>query len=186
MGLNDEVLGRLSDRVMQVMRHMRRASPTTPAGRADQPPIFISFRRDDTYPDAIHLYDALRMQGPKEAFFDYEYDPVDWVGALIEKGRGSALVLVLIGPKWLDILIERHAFDEGFSDPVHIELLAALRNQVPLLAVLVQGASLPTASSLPPELSALADIPSVRLRRDSSWQQDFDALVEAIEHYRRT
>jgi hypothetical protein len=186
MGLNDEALRRLSERVIRVMRHMRRASrTTTPEDGNDRPELFLSFRRDDTYGEAMRLYDALRIQRPGEVVFDYLYDPVDWVGALIEKGRGSALVLVLMGTKWLDTLMERHTSGGSFADPVHIELLAALRHRVPLLAVLVDGASLPPASSLPPELSALADIPSVRLR-SSSWRQDFDSLVEAIERYRRT
>jgi hypothetical protein len=131
------------------------------------------------------LYDALRIERPKQGVFDYIYDPADWIGELIEKSRGSAIVLVLMGTKWLDALMERHTAGESFFDPVHIELLTALRHQVPLLAVLVEGASLPTASSLPPELAALADIPSVRLR-NSTWREDFDSLVEAVERYRRT
>jgi hypothetical protein len=189
MGLNDEALGRLSDRIVRVMRRLRReSSTTTPEDGNDRPPIFLSFRREDTSFFATRLYEALRIQTPHEPLppgFDYLVDPVDWVGELIEKGRGSTIVLVLIGPKWLDILTERNTSDGGFSDPVHIELLAALRHRVPLLAVLVDGASLPTASSLPLALSQLADIPSVPFRH-SSWQEDFDSLVEAIERYRRT
>jgi hypothetical protein len=97
--------------------------------------------------------------------------------------RRSTLVLVLIGARWLEILVERRAAGQAFSDSVHIELLAAIRYEVPLLGVLVQHASMPKSSSLPTELSPLATIPSVCLRA-TSWRKDVHALREAIERHR--
>ena len=155
----------------------------TPEEKRDRRPIFLSFRQHDSRVQAVRLYKDLRLRPGDEVIFDFLFDPVDWVGQLIETVRRSALILVLIGPKWLEILTERSAHGETFSDAVHIELLAAFQHRVPLLAVLVEGASPPTPSSLPPEVSQLADMPSVRLRA-SSWQQDLDGIVEAIERYR--
>ena len=149
---------------------------------ADTSPIFLSFRRDDAG-HATALYDELEGRFRAAVLFDFLFDPADWVGELIETVRRSALVVALIGTKWLDTLTERRTSGETFSDAVHIELLAALRHEVPVLAVLVDDASLPTPSELPPELSPLADTSSVRLR-DASWRQDLDAVVEAIERYR--
>jgi hypothetical protein len=165
------------------MRGVRPQIPTIPSDdRTDQPPIFLSFRDSDTRGPAVHLYQDLKRRLRGDVIFDFLFDPVDWVGELIETVRRSALVLVLIGPKWLDILDERRAHGETFGDAVHIELLAAFEQKVPVVAVLVEGASLPTPTSLPPELLPLVDVLSVPLR-SSCWQQDLDAIVDAIERY---
>jgi hypothetical protein len=131
----------------------------------------------------MSLNEALQHRLPGQVIFDYALNPVDWVGELIETVRRSELVLVLMGPRWLDALSERIAAGTAFSDAVHIELLAALRYDVPLIAVLVEDSSLPTPSSLPAELSPLADVTSVRLRH-SDWETDLDTLVEEIERNR--
>lgn len=114
---------------------------------SDTSPIFLSLRRDDTA-HALRLYHALEGRLVESEFFDFLVDPVDWVGELIETVRHSALVVALIGAQWLDMLTERSSSGETFSDAVHIELLAALRYDVPLLAVLVNDAALPTPSEL--------------------------------------
>jgi TIR domain len=148
--------------------------------QGDSRPVFLSFRREDTEARAKRLCAALteRLRDRDQVLFDFLDDPVDWVGELIETVRRSRIVLVLIGAVWTESMAERRSF----SDPVHIELEAALRHEIPLLAVLMEAASLPKPASLPPGLSVIAQIPSVRLRA-SYWQRDLDALVEAIERH---
>jgi hypothetical protein len=163
---------------------VRRRGPTiTQDDRTDERPIFLSFRDDDARRHAVRLYKALSGRLSCELIFDFLFDPVAWVGELIDTVRRSAVVLVLIGPKWLDILSERRARGESFSDAVHVELLAAFQHKVPLLVVLVEDTSAPTPASLPPELLPLIAAPSVRVR-SSCWQPDLDAIVEAIERSR--
>jgi hypothetical protein len=166
-----------------MMRGVRRSPTFTEDDRTDQPPIFLSFRRHDAHDYALRLYEALSDRLSGELIFDFYFDPVAWVGELIDTVRRSALVLVLIGPKWLDVLTERRAHGESFSDAVHVELLAAFKHKVPLLVVLVEGTSAPAPTSLPPDLWQLVDAPTVRVR-GSCWQPDLDAIVEAIERYR--
>lgn len=174
----------LRDRLHKIARRFGRPRGiTAPKAEGDSRPVFLSFRDEDTHVEAKRLCRALEERLRGQVFFDFLFDPVDWVGDLIETVRGSRVVLVLIGTKWIDLLAERRASGRTFSDPVHIELLAALRHDVPLLAVLIGDVSLPTPSSLPPELSALAQVPSVRMR-DSYWQRDVETLVEAIERHR--
>jgi hypothetical protein len=167
-----------------VVRRMVRANSTSAhQNERDQRPIFLSFRSGDSQVLAVSLYHALTDRLNQTVMFDFLFDPVDWVGELIETVRRSALVLVLIGPKWLDILSERRESGETFSDAVHIELRAATHHAIPLLAVLVDGATLPAPSSLPQDLIHLADMPSVAVRT-SSWQQDVAQLVQAIQQHR--
>jgi hypothetical protein len=176
-------LGKIARRVARPWafgsRRRQVESDRSPA-RPPQPVIFLSFRREDTLGGAHLLFNAVRDRFPDQVFFDYDVKRVDWVGELIETVRRSSLVLILIGPRWIEILAERRTSGQTFSDAVHIELLAALRYEIPLLAVLMDDALLPTSTSLPPELSPLAQIPSVPLRQ-SYWQRDLDGLVEAID-----
>jgi hypothetical protein len=152
-------------------------------GTETEAPIFLSFRRSDTQGYAVSLESELsRRYGRDSRFFDYDYSPVGSMRALSEVVRSSTLVLVVIGPDWSRILNERFAHGGGSSDAVSLELQAALRYDVPLLAVLVGGASSPEHGSLPAPLGPLADIPRARLR-DAHWESDLDALVHQIERW---
>lgn len=85
-------------------------------------------------------------------------------------------VLVVIGPKWLPILLERAK--QGGEDYVRHEIEAALKSKINVIPVLVAGATAAELSTVP---GSLADLPfhqAVELH-DSSFSDDCDRLARA-------
>ncbi len=145
--------------------------------------IFISYRRDDTSASAGRLYDRLSSHFPSNRIFidvDNIAPGVDFVEA-IEKSVGSCdLLISVIGKNWLT-----SSDDEGKrrldnpEDFVRLEIGAALRRNIRVIPVLVEGASMPRFTELPDDLKLLArrnafEISHNRFRADS------ERLVAAI------
>ncbi|MGM9489367.1 toll/interleukin-1 receptor domain-containing protein [Ideonella sp. YS5] len=123
------------------------------------PQIFLSYRRDDAAGHARAIGGELaRRFGADRVFID-----VDDIAAgqgfaeVIEQAVvGAAVLLVLIGPRWQG---EREGhpsrlFDAG--DFVRREVAVALRRGVRVIPLLLDGARMPTADELPPDMQALA------------------------------
>jgi hypothetical protein len=121
--------------------------------------IFISYRRDDAAGEAGRLADHLQRRfGADRVFLDIEtIDPgTDFVQVLQRSLAETAAVLVVIGRQWLDI--RGAAGMRRLDDPadfVRLEVAAALGRSVPVVPVLVQGASMPRAQDLPEALAPL-------------------------------
>jgi hypothetical protein len=90
----------------------------------------------------------------------------------------SPVVLVFIGPNWLNAKDERGG--RRLDDPDDIlaaEIVAALGRDIRVVPVLVHGASLPKESDLPDSLKPLARLKAVEIRL-AEYGPDLDALVE--------
>ena len=103
----------------------------------------------------------------------------DFVEAIDARLRQCRVCLAVIGRDWLNA---RDA--EGLrrldqpDDFVRLELTAALaRPEVLVIPVLVEGAAMPPADALPPEIRALARRQAVSLR-DDTWDADVARLVQ--------
>ncbi len=120
--------------------------------------IFISYRRTDTRADAGRLYDRLanRFSGdhvfmdiddiqPGQKFLTVLQDTLDICHVL----------LVLIGPKWLDARdaggLVRLQDDQDF---VRLEVQTALQRGIPVIPILVNRALMPTREDLPPGIDS--------------------------------
>lgn len=144
------------------------------------PKVFLSYRRSDTGGEAGRLADALqRKLGQMFVFRDVvSISPGDLFDVVLEKQLVAAkLVLVLIGPSWLDELKSRLAA-EGI-DYHHLEVATALRERKRVIPVLVRGAALPAPGELPEDLLALTKCQAMTLR-DEAWKTDVDRLIDAI------
>ena len=124
------------------------------------PRIFISYRRDDAAGDAGRLADHLnRHFGQNQVFLDIEtIDPgTDFVQALHASLQETAAVLVVIGPRWATARAAdgTRRLDDA-NDFVRLEVAAALSRKIPVVPVLVQGATMPRAEDLPTPLASLA------------------------------
>jgi hypothetical protein len=145
-------------------------SPAAVASSTGGPLIFLSYRREDTAGYAGRLYDALGAQfGRERIFMDVDNIPPgvdfgDHIDAAV--GRCDAL-LALIGPRWVTAA---HAGGERrIDDPadyLRLEIEAALRRNVLVIPVLVQGAHMPGPAELPERLRALT-------RRNARREWDF-------------
>ena len=147
------------------------------------PTIFISYRREDTIGHAGRLFDRLVEQFGKEHVFR-DIDTVaagdDFVEVIRKKINNSDVLLALIGPRWLTAADQegRWRFADE-NDLVRVEIAAALKSNIRVVPVLVQGATMPKAKDLPGELSQFAQRNAVEIR-DKGFDQDVAQLIEAL------
>ena len=102
--------------------------------------IFISYRRDDAAAYAGRLADCLgALLGVHRVFMDVEdIGPgQNFAEAIDQTLAGCAVVLAVIGPRWLDILRQRVA--AGHEDYVVHEIGAALARRANVVPVFVGG-----------------------------------------------
>jgi TIR domain len=145
--------------------------------------IFMSYRRDDTRHVAGRLADDLAPHfGAGNVFRDIEaIDPgVDFVLALQQALKSCVVMLVLIGPHWIDARDAqgRRRLDSE-HDWIRTEIAEALRRGIRVIPMLVEGAALPAEESLPVDLRALIRRQALELS-DSRWRGDVQRLVEML------
>ena len=141
--------------------------------------IFVSYRREDSAPYAGRIFDRLSaFFGADHVFMDVEdiRAGTDFPHA-IEKTVGACDVLIaVIGPRWFETLRAR---DAGGTDFLEQEIGAALRRNIPVIPVLVEGAAMPPASELPDTLAPLARRQALAVR-DTSFDVDASELIRAV------
>jgi hypothetical protein len=78
------------------------------------------------------------------------------------------IMVVVIGPRWLELLRSfRPADSETSPDYVRLEVASALERKLPVFPVLVDGATMPEAKDLPDDLKPLAFQQALSIRHDS-------------------
>jgi hypothetical protein len=144
--------------------------------------VFISYRRQDSQSAAGRLADHLKEHLRAPVFRDVEtIEPgVDFVEAIEKALASCAVMLVVIGPRWLsstDAGGRRRLDDE--NDYTRLEVGTALKRNVRVIPVLVEGAVMPDAHDLPEELKPLARRNAIELS-DKRWEYDVSQLVETL------
>jgi hypothetical protein len=88
------------------------------------------------------------------------------------------VVLVVIGRRWVDAVDEQgHRRLEQTGDFVRLEVEAALRREIPVVPVLVDGATIPQPAQLPKSLTDLAYRNGTQVRHDPDFHPDIDRLL---------
>jgi len=144
--------------------------------------IFISYRRDETAGYAGRIADKfIEHFGEERVFRDIDsMEPgLDFVEAIERALESCAVVLVVIGRNWTTTLKEHE--QTGQEDYMQLEVATALkRNDVRVIPVLVQGASMPRAEEFPNDLSALRRRNAIELH-DSSWNEEVQRLITTLD-----
>lgn len=138
--------------------------------------VFISYRRDDAGGHAGRLADRLIARfGADRVFMDVQdiQPGQNFEQAIQQTLDGCHDVLVVIGPRWLQILQTRQAQGEDF---VRHEVASALASGKTVIPVLVGGAKMPAGDALPAQLAALGRCQAVEVR-DDRFDEDARALV---------
>jgi formylglycine-generating enzyme required for sulfatase activity len=142
--------------------------------------IFISYRRQDARYQARSIHAAFaREAGADNVFMDVDSIPPgsnfrkilkDWVD-------GCEALLALIGPEWIDVRDPATGLRrlENASDFVRIEIGEALKRDIPVVPVLLDGAPMPRVDQLPEDLQELCDRQAVLVE-----YRTFDADVERL------
>ena len=163
---------------------------TTPTPKIGTNNIFVSYRRADSADVAGRIYDRLIARfGQSEVFKDVDSIPlgVDFKEYLDNIVSRCKVLLVVIGDKWLGATDSTGQI--RLNDPrdfVRIEIEAALMRDIPVIPLLVQGASMPPEEKLPPGLRKLIFRNGIPIRPDPDFHRDMDRLIAAIElHIKR-
>ena len=148
--------------------------------------IFISYRRDDSEGQAGRLFEGLKTRfGEDRVFIDVDdIEPGGDFRRIIDEHVNSCdVLLALIGRNWL------HAADkdgrrrlDSPEDLVRLEIAAALRRDITVIPVLVQGAAMPSKEELPPDLQALAWRNAAELRH-TRWEADLAELAATLQSH---
>ena len=145
--------------------------------------IFVSYRRDDTQGWAGRLARALQESFPKtQVFFDIAtLQPGEDFPVAIDLALSSCQVsLVLVGPRWLSAQTSegRRRIDNP-ADVVRLEIAAALARSILVVPVLLGGAAMPIAASLPEILQPLVRRQFHEIS-DKRWDYDCDMLLQTL------
>jgi TIR domain len=147
--------------------------------------IFINYRRDDAPGVAGRLYDHLIRSFPRRDLFmdvDAIKPGLDFVKQLDNQVSHCDVLLALIGPKWLSEENERSKRLHSDRDYVRIEIAAALKRDIPVIPVLIDGAAMPDEDDLPENLKSLARRHALELRH-TRFADDADVIAAALKDY---
>jgi len=150
------------------------------------PKIFISYRREDSNSITGRIYDRLSKRfGKHNVFKDVDSIPM---GLDFRKVLGHAVeqcdvLIAVIGGRWVDTVdLNGQRRLESESDFVRVEIGAALESGIPVIPVLVDGASMPRPDVLPREIQDLSFRNGTLVRHDPDFHRDMDRLIQAIKH----
>ena len=145
--------------------------------------IFLSYRRQDSESATGRLADDLEAHfGDERVFRDHEIAAGEnFVEAIRRSVESSTVVLAIVGRRWLDARDAegRRRLDDR-ADFVRLEIELALAARVPVVPVLVEGATMPAALDLPPSLAEFSRCQAVELS-DRRWRDDAEKLIETLE-----
>jgi hypothetical protein len=148
--------------------------------------IFISYRRTDSSTITGRIYDRLvGAFGEDRVFKDVDDIPLgqDFRKTLEDEVSKCDILCVIIGKQWANVVDE--AGNRRLKDPndfVSIEVAVGLnRPNVLVVPCLVNGATMPTAEELPPDLQALRFRNAAIIRDDPDFKHDMVRLIEQIK-----
>jgi formylglycine-generating enzyme required for sulfatase activity len=149
--------------------------------------IFISYRRVDSSDVTGRIYDRLVTAFDRNSVFkDVDSIPfgVDFREHLDQAVSQCQVCLVVVGRTWLEAQDEagRRRLDST-QDFVRIEIESALKRKIPVIPVLVGGASMPGPEQLPPSLEPLAYRNGAQVRSDPDFHRDMDRLIAGIQQH---
>lgn len=160
------------------------AKPQRPLDAVASNKIFVSYRRQDTADVTGRIYDRLVQHFDKgQVFKDVDSIPLgvdfrEHLGSVVGK---CDVLLAVVGNEWLSMdSVGRRRIDDSM-DFVRIEIEAALARKIPVIPVLVRGASVPSGTELPASLAPLSYRNGIAVRADPDFHRDMDRLIAGLE-----
>jgi hypothetical protein len=148
------------------------------------PRVFVSYRREDSAAYAGRIEERLRRAlGRNRLFMDVDNVPlgVNFAKLLQDELARCDALLVVIGRNWLSARGDdgRRRLDKP-DDIVRVEIATALRRNIRVIPVLLDGAAVPKADELPEELKELALSNALDLRH-ASFDNDISRLIRSLK-----
>ena len=151
---------------------------------SDTKAVFISYRRAAGAGYAGRIADTLVEHfGEDKVFRDIDsLEPgLDFAEAIERALESSEVLIAVIGTNWLtatDAAGQKRL--ENPDDYVRTEIATALKRNIRVIPLLIQGAAMPSARELPDDLAPLSRRNAFEIH-DSSWRDDIRRLVTALE-----
>src|SRR5262245_29223877 len=147
--------------------------------------IFINYRRGVNLKDAQLLQNVLQRHfGRSGVFLDVSgLDRGDhWLHTLERQVDDSVAMISLLGEGWADLKDEKgNRRLDNPNDFVRFEIARAFARDIPVLPVLIDGASMPELSQLPSNLVSLT-FPQAMLLRAESLDDDAEKIARRLKH----
>jgi hypothetical protein len=146
--------------------------------------IFVSYRRGESDVHAGRLADRfIEHFGEHRVFYDVDLtEPgVDFIDQIQSAVDSSEVLIAVIGKNWVpatDSAGQKRL--ENPDDYVRIEIATALKRNIRVIPVLVQGAAMPSANELPNDLTPLTHRRAFELH-DDSWRKEVQHLTTVLE-----
>jgi hypothetical protein len=148
------------------------------------PGVFICYRREDASPYAGRLYDHLSARfGAQRVFMDLDTirPGDDFVQVISARVAACDALIAVIGKNWLSCVNSRgqRRLDDP-NDYVRIEIASALQRNVRVIPALFDGAAMPNASNLPPDLAPLARRNAIEIS-NAMFRPSVERLIQTLE-----
>jgi TIR domain-containing protein len=142
--------------------------------------IFVSYRRADTAGHAGRLVDQLKSVFGEQVFFDVDSikPGANFHQVIEDTFKRCGAVIVLIGKRWLERDPGMPRFGEE-QDVITQEIRLATASSLPIVPVLVDGASMPGESQLPASFASLSSLNAIDLRH-TSFERDLQAVNDHL------
>ncbi|PJF26896.1 MAG: hypothetical protein CUN52_15235, partial [Phototrophicales bacterium] len=131
--------------------------------------LFVNYRRadDKVFVELLRTHFMFRY-GQDNVFMDFDTIPpfADFAEFIKDRVRASDVLVMIIGKNWLKLLKEKES--KGEPDYVRMELEEALKHNIPIAPILIQGAQLPDKNDVPVSLQPIwsLNIPAISEGRD--------------------
>ncbi|HEV2687606.1 MAG TPA: toll/interleukin-1 receptor domain-containing protein, partial [Bryobacteraceae bacterium] len=148
------------------------------------PGVFISYRREDASAYAGRLYDHVSARfGAERVFMDIDTirPGDDFVQVISDRVAACDSLIAVIGKNWLSCRDSngRRRLDNP-NDYVRIEIASALQRNVRVIPALFDGAAMPSASDLPPDLAPLARRNAIEIS-NTLFRPSVERLIQTLE-----
>ena len=178
------LMSNASSKISNSRQYFYASSEPGARGRTTAAKIFISYRRDDSAGYAGRVMDRLvREFGGDLLFMDVDTIPLgaNFVKVLREAVAKCDVLLAVIGRNWIDVTDDdgNRKLDNP-EDPVRIEVGVALKRDIPVVPILLDGAKIPKVTRLPGDLKELAARHGLDVRH-ASFRSDVDKLIKWVK-----
>ena len=148
------------------------------------PRVFLNYRREDSAGIAGRLFDRLCVEFGRENVFrdlDTLAPGADFAKVIAAQVASCDALIAVIGKDWLTARdADGHRRLDHPDDFVKAEIREALARDKLVIPALVEGASLPKAADLPPDIAALAARNAIEIS-DSRFDYDTERLIRAVQ-----
>src|SRR5690606_14157458 len=105
---------------------------------------------------------------------------VDFTDAISHSLECCDVMLAIIGPRWMGEIGQSSRIKND-DDWVRLEIATAIKRNIRVVPVLVDGAELPTAEELPEDLQSLLKRQAYEIS-NKRWRYDTEELIKFLEN----